>query len=312
MTKYAKIISSGSYLPEKILTNKELENIVDTTDEWITERTGIKERRISSKNETSVDMAYNASIEAINKSDINKDDIGAIFLATCTPERKFPSTAVLLQNKLDIKNAFSFDINAACTGFVYALDVAKKYIETGQIKYALVVGTEKITSLLDWNDRNTCVLFGDGSGAMIIGASNSPGIMSSTIGSDGSYKDLLTVNTDLDYIEMKGSDVFKTAVNTLGKLAKHTLEINNLSQDKLDWLVPHQANERIILAIAKKINLPKEKIIITVNKHGNTSAASIPLAFDTANSKNTFKPGEIIMLEAFGAGFTWGSILLKY
>ena len=312
MTKYAKIISSGSYLPEKILTNKELENIVDTTDEWITERTGIKERRISSKNETSVDMAYNASIEAINKSDINKDDIGAIFLATCTPERKFPSTAVLLQNKLDIKNAFSFDINAACTGFVYALDVAKKYIETGQIKYALVVGTEKITSLLDWNDRNTCVLFGDGSGAMIIGESNSPGIMSSTIGSDGSYKDLLTVNTDLDYIEMKGSDVFKTAVNTLGKLAKHTLEINNLSQDKLDWLVPHQANERIILAIAKKINLPKEKIIITVNKHGNTSAASIPLAFDTANSKNTFKPGEIIMLEAFGAGFTWGSILLKY
>tara|TARA_Y100000389_G_C17464796_1_gene524584 strand:- start:2912 stop:3850 length:939 start_codon:yes stop_codon:yes gene_type:complete len=312
MTKYAKIISSGSYLPEKILTNKELENIVDTTDEWITERTGIKERRISSKNETSVDMAYNASIEAINKSDINKDDIGAIFLATCTPERKFPSTAVLLQNKLDIKNAFSFDINAACTGFVYALDVAKKYIETGQIKYALVVGTEKITSLLDWNDRNTCVLFGDGSGAMIIGASDSPGIMSSTIGSDGSYKDLLTVNTDLDYIEMKGSDVFKTAVNTLGKLAKHTLEINNLSQDKLDWLVPHQANERIILAIAKKINLPKEKIIITVNKHGNTSAASIPLAFDTANSKNTFKPGEIIMLEAFGAGFTWGSILLKY
>ncbi len=312
MTKYAKIISSGSYLPEKILTNKELENIVDTTDEWITERTGIKERRVSSKNETSVDMAYNASIEAINKSDINKDDIGAIFLATCTPERKFPSTAVLLQNKLDMKNAFSFDINAACTGFVYALDVAKKYIETGQIKYALVVGTEKITSLLDWNDRNTCVLFGDGSGAMIIGASDSPGIMSSTIGSDGSYKDLLTVNTDLDYIEMKGSDVFKTAVNTLGKLAKHTLEINNLSQDKLDWLVPHQANERIILAIAKKINLPKEKIIITVNKHGNTSAASIPLAFDTANSKNTFKPGEIIMLEAFGAGFTWGSILLKY
>ena len=251
MSKFAKIISSGSYLPEKILTNKELENIVDTSDEWITERTGIKERRVSSKEETSVDMAYEASIDAIEKSSINKDDIGAIILATCTPERKFPSTAVLLQNRLNIKNAFSVDLNAACTGFIYALDIAKKYIESGQIKYALVVGTEKITSLLDWTDRNTCVLFGDGAGAMIIGSSSNPGIMSSTIGSDGSYKDLLSVNTDLEYIEMKGSDVFKIAVNTLGKLAKHTLQINNLEQDQLDWLVPHQANERIILAIAK-------------------------------------------------------------
>jgi 3-oxoacyl-[acyl-carrier-protein] synthase-3 len=312
MTKYAKIISSGSYLPKNILTNKELESRVDTSDEWITERTGIKERRVADENETSVDLAYKASLDAISKSSINKNDIGAIFLATCTPERKFPSSAVLLQNKLNIKDAFSFDINAACTGFVYALDVAKKYIESGQIKYALVVGTEKITSLLDWTDRNTCVLFGDGSGAMIIGASNEPGIISSTIGSDGSFKDLLTVNTDLEYIEMKGSDVFKTAVNTLGKLAKHTLEINSIEQGELDWLVPHQANERIILAIAKKINLSKDKIIITVNKHGNTSAASIPLAFDAANSKNTFKAGDMIMLEAFGAGFTWGSVLLKY
>tara|TARA_B100001113_G_scaffold338867_1_gene321461 strand:- start:869 stop:1807 length:939 start_codon:yes stop_codon:yes gene_type:complete len=312
MTKFSKIISSGSYLPERILTNKELENMVDTSDEWITERTGIKERRVASKDESSVDLAYKASIDAIDKSDIDKNDIGAIFLATCTPERKFPSTAVLLQNRLDIKNAFSFDINAACTGFVYALDIAKKYIESGQIKYALVVGTEKITSLLDWTDRNTCVLFGDGSGAMILGLSNEPGILSSTIGSDGSFKDLLTVNTDLEYIEMKGSDVFKTAVNTLGKLAKHTLELNNLEQDSLDWLVPHQANERIILAIAKKINLPKDKIVITVHKHGNTSAASIPLAFDEANSNGIFKTGDNIMLEAFGAGFTWGSILLKF
>ena len=312
MTKFSKIISSGSYLPEKILTNKELENMVDTSDEWITERTGIKERRVAAEDETSVDLAYKASIDAIKKSNIDKNEIGAIFLATCTPERKFPSTAVLLQNRLDIKNAFSFDINAACTGFVYALDIAKKYIESGQIKYALVVGTEKITSLLDWSDRNTCVLFGDGSGAMILCASDEPGILSSTIGSDGSFKDLLTVNTDLEYIEMKGSDVFKTAVNTLGKLAKHTLEINNLEQNQLDWLVPHQANERIILAIAKKINLSREKIIITVNKHGNTSAASIPLAFDEANSNGVFKTGDTIMLEAFGAGFTWGSVLLKY
>lgn len=312
MSKFAKIISSGSYLPEKILTNKELESIVDTSDKWITERTGIKERRISSEDETSLDMAYHASKNAIDNSGIKKEEIGAIFLATCTPERKFPSTAVLLQNRLSIKNAFSLDLNAACTGFIYALDVAKKYIESGQVKYALVVGTEKITSLLDWSDRNTCVLFGDGAGAMLVGASDNAGILSSTIGSDGSYKDLLTVNTDLDYIEMKGSDVFKTAVNTLGKLAKHTLEINNIEQDELNWLVPHQANERIILAIAKKINLPHDKIIITVNKHGNTSAASIPLAFDHANSNNIFKPGEYIMLEAFGAGFTWGSILLRF
>ena len=312
MSKFAKIISSGSYLPEKILTNKELESIVDTSDEWITERTGIKERRVSSEEETSVDMAYHASKNAIENSGIKMDDIGAIFLATCTPERKFPSTAVLLQNRLNIKNAFSVDLNAACTGFVYALDIAKKYIESGQVKYALVVGTEKITSLLDWTDRNTCVLFGDGAGAMVLAASETPGILSSTIGSDGSYKDLLTVNTDLEYIEMKGSDVFKTAVNTLGKLAKHTLEINNINQGELDWLVPHQANERIILAIAKKINLDHDKIIITVNKHGNTSAASIPLAFDHANSKSTFKAGDHIMLEAFGAGFTWGSVLLRF
>ena len=312
MTKSAKIISSGSYLPDKVLTNKELEGMVDTSDKWITERTGIKERRVASENQSSVDLAYEASKDAIHKSGINMEDIGAIFLATCTPERKFPSTAVLLQNRLGLQSAFSFDINAACTGFIYALDVAKKYIESGQIKYALVVGTEKITSLLDWSDRNTCVLFGDGAGAMVLSASDEPGLLSSTIGSDGSFKDLLTVNTDLEYIEMKGSDVFKTAVNTLGKLAKHTLEINNLEQDSLDWLVPHQANERIILAIAKKINLPKDKIIITVDKHGNTSAASIPLAFDKANSNSVFKAGDVIMLEAFGAGFTWGSILLKY
>ena len=312
MNKYAKIISSGSYLPDKILTNKELENMVDTSDQWIKERTGIKERRVASQDQSSVDLAYEASMDAIRKSNIDINNIGAIFLATCTPERKFPSTAVLLQNSLGLHNAFSFDINAACTGFIYALDVAKKYIESGQIKYALVVGTEKITSLLDWTDRNTCVLFGDGAGAMILGASDEPGLLSSTIGSDGSFKDLLTVNTDLEYIEMKGSDVFKTAVNTLGKLAKHTLEINNIEQDRLDWLVPHQANERIILAIAKKINLSKDRIIITVDRHGNTSAASIPLAFDEANSNDVFKTGDIIMLEAFGAGFTWGSVLLKY
>ena len=235
-----------------------------------------------------------------------------IIVATTTPERKFPSSAVLLQNKMNIAQGFAFDINAACTGFVYALDIADKYIQSGLVKNALVVGTEKITSLLDWKDRNTCVLFGDGAGAVILSASSEPGVLSSTIGSDGSYKDLLTVNTDPEYIEMKGNDVFKIAVNTMGKLAISTLVKNNMNIDQVDWLIPHQANSRIINAIAKKISLPNDKVIMTVDKHGNTSAASIPLALDEANTKGLLKKNDIIMFEAFGAGFTWGSTLLKF
>ena len=309
---FSKIISTGSYLPKKILTNQDIERIVDTSNEWIIERTGIEERHIASTEESSVDMAYNASLDAIERSNIKVQDIDMIVVATTTPERKFPSTAVLLQNKLDLKNCSAFDINAACTGFVYAIDIADQYIKNGTSKNVLVVGTEKITSLLDWKDRNTCVLFGDGAGAVLLSASESPGIISSTIVSDGSYKDLLTVNTDPEFIEMKGNDVFKIAVNTLGELATSTLEKNNISADELDWFIPHQANSRIILAIAKKIKLPKEKIIITVNKHGNTSAASIPLALDDSNKKGLLKEGNLIMFEAFGAGFTWGSNLLRF
>ncbi len=309
---FSKIISTGSYLPKKVLTNQDLERIVDTSNEWIIERTGIEERHIASTEESSVDMAYHASLDAIERSNIKVQDIDMIVVATTTPERKFPSTAVLLQNKLDLKNCSAFDINAACTGFVYAIDIADQYIKNGTSKNVLVVGTEKITSLLDWKDRNTCVLFGDGAGAVLLSASESPGIISSTIVSDGSYKDLLTVNTDPEFIEMKGNDVFKIAVNTLGELATSTLEKNNISADELDWFIPHQANSRIILAIAKKIKLPKEKIIITVNKHGNTSAASIPLALDDSNKKGLLKEGNLIMFEAFGAGFTWGSNLLRF
>ena len=312
MQKYSKIISTGSYLPEKILTNKDLEQMVDTSHEWIIERTGIESRHIANENESSVDMAYSASLNAIKNANIDSNVIDMIIVATTTPERKFPSTAVLLQNKLKNNKAFAFDLNAACTGFIYALDVADTYIKNGIANYVLVVGTEKITSLLDWSDRNTCVLFGDGAGVAILGSSNTPGIISNTIGSDGSYKDLLTVNTDREVIEMRGNDVFKIAVNTMGKLAAETLEKNSMTIDSLNWLIPHQANSRIINAVARKINLPQEKIIMTVNKHGNTSAASIPLALDYANSNNFIKENDIIMFEAFGAGFTWGSTLLKY
>ena len=309
---YSKVIGSGSYLPEKILTNHDLAKIVDTSHDWIFERTGIEQRHIASENESSVDMAYQASLKAISMAQLSPDDIDMIIVATATPERKFPSTAVLLQNNLKIEQGFAFDINAACTGFVYALDVADKYIQSRVAKNILVVGSEKMSSLLDWKDRNTCVLFGDGAGAVILSGSNKPGILSTNIGSNGSYKDLLTVNIDSEFIEMKGNDVFKIAVKTMGKLAVSTLEKNNISIDQIDWLIPHQANSRIINAIAKKISLPNEKVILTVNKHGNTSAASIPLAFDDAYHNGYLKEGNLVMLEAFGAGFTWGSVLLKF
>jgi len=310
--KYSRIISTGSYLPEKILTNYDLEKMVDTSHDWIFERTGINQRHIADENESTVDMAYEASLKSIEKSNINAEDIDMIIVATTTPERAFPSTAVLLQNKLDIKDCFAFDINAACTGFIYALDVADKYIKNNSINNILVIGTEKMSTLVDWSDRNTCVLFGDGAGSVIIGSSNNPGIISSTIGSNGNYKDLLTVNPDSDFIEMKGNDVFKIAVNTMGKIARETLDQHDLKIDDVDWLIPHQANSRIISAIAKKLSLPSEKIIMTVGNHGNTSAASIPLAIDYAVESGDLKKEDTILLEAFGAGFTWGSTLLKF
>ena len=310
--KYSRIISTGSYLPEKILTNHDLEKMVDTSHDWIFERTGINQRHIANDDESTVDMAYKASLKSIERSDISAKDIHMIIVATTTPERAFPSTAVLLQNKLDIKDCFAFDVNAACTGFIYALDVADKYLKNNTINTILVIGAEKMSSLLDWSDRNTCVLFGDGAGAVILSSSNTPGIISSTIGSNGGYKDLLTVNPDSDFIEMKGNDVFKIAVNTMGKIARETLDENDLKIDDVDWLIPHQANSRIINAIAKKLSLPTGKIILTVGNHGNTSAASIPLAIDYAAQTGDLKKEDTILLEAFGAGFTWGSTLLKF
>ena len=309
---FSKIISTGSYLPKKVLTNYDLEKLVDTSHDWIFERTGINQRCIADDSESSVDMAYRASLIALERSGLDTQDIDMIIVATTTPERIFPSSAVLLQNKLKIDDSFAFDINAACTGFIYALDVADKYIKNNIVSNVLVVGTEKMSSIVDWGDRNTCVLFGDGAGACMVSSSDKPGIISSKIGSNGSYKDLLTVNPDTDFIEMKGNDVFKIAVNTMGKLAVSTLKENNMNIDQVDWLIPHQANSRIINAIAKKISLPNDKVIMTVDKHGNTSAASIPLALDDANKRGVLRSNHIIMFEAFGAGFTWGSTLLKF
>ena len=309
---FSKIISTGSYLPKKVLTNYDLEKLVDTSHDWIFERTGINQRCIADDNESSVDMAYRASLIALERSGLNTQDIDMIIVATTTPERIFPSSAVLLQNKLKIDDSFAFDINAACTGFIYALDIADKYIKNNIVSNVLVVGAEKMSSIVDWSDRNTCVLFGDGAGACIVSSSDKPGIISSKIGSNGSYKDLLTVNPDTDFIEMKGNDVFKIAVNTMGKLAKDTLISNDISIDQIDWLIPHQANSRIINAIAKKLSLPTDKVIMTVGDHGNTSAASIPLAMDYANNNNILKNNDMVLLEAFGAGFTWGSTLLKF
>ena len=310
--QFSKIISIGSYLPEKILTNHDLEKLVDTSHEWIFERTGINQRHIANEKESSVDMAYNASLISIERSGKSLEEIDMIIVATTTPERVFPSTAVLLQNKLGIEDCFAFDLNAACTGFIYALDIADKYIRNNSVTNVLVVGTEKMSTLVDWNDRNTCVLFGDGAGAAVLTASDKAGIISTTIGSNGTYKDLLTVNPESDFIEMQGNDVFKIAVNTMGKLAKDTLDSNNLSIDQIDWLIPHQANSRIINAIAKKLSLPSSKIILTVGDHGNTSAASIPLAMDYAFTNGKLKDNDMVLLEAFGAGFTWGSTLLKF
>ena len=306
---YSRIIGTGSYLPEKILTNKNLESIVDTTDEWIVERTGIKQRHIAEDNESTSSMAINASIDAIKSSGVSAKDIDLVIVATTTPDQIFPSTACIVQNKLNIV-APAFDVQAACTGFIYALSVADNYIRTGMSKNILVIGSEKYSNLLDWNDRSTCVLFGDGAGAVILSADSNQGIISSHIHADGQYNDLLSVENN--QIKMKGNEVFKVAVNTLSKLVDETLTNNNMDKTSIDWLVPHQANLRIIKAAAKKLSLPLDQVVITVDNHANTSAASIPLALNEAVKDGRIKEDQVLLLEAFGSGFTWGSVLLRY
>ena len=318
---YSRIIGTGSYLPEKVLTNHDLENMVETSDQWIQDRTGIKKRHIVAENETTTDLAFFAAEKAIEAAGISPEDIDLIIVATTTPTRIFPSTASLLQEKLNISGCPAFDLQAVCTGFIYALTVADKFIKSGSVKNALVIGAESLSRIVDWTDRNTCVLFGDGAGAVILQASEETGILSTHIHSDGQYNALLTVprgpgaalsEEALPYIEMQGNDVFKVAVRTLSNIVDETLIANNLDKQDIDWLIPHQANIRIISATAKKLNMSMDQVVVTVHEHGNTSAASIPLALDVAVRDGRIQRGETLLLEAFGGGFTWGSALLKF
>lgn len=319
---YSRITGTGSYLPEKTLTNTDLEHMVETSDEWIVARTGIRERHIAAEGETTCDLAEHAARAAMQAAKVHHSQIDLIVVATTTPDLVFPSTASLLQERLGIHGCGAFDVQAVCTGFVYALSVADKFIRTGDAKCALVVGAETLSRIVDWTDRGTCILFGDGAGAVVLEASEEQGIISTHIHSDGQFKNLLQVptgvSTDYDavlegnaYIEMKGNEVFRMAVNTLGRIVDETLEHNNMTKAEVDWLVPHQANIRIINATAKKLDLPLDNVVITVDRHGNTSAASIPLAYDEAVRDGRIKRGETVMMEAFGGGFTWGSVLLK-
>ncbi|VAX07563.1 3-oxoacyl-[acyl-carrier-protein] synthase, KASIII [hydrothermal vent metagenome] len=319
---YSRIAGTGSYLPEKILTNADLEKMVDTTDQWITERTGIKKRHIA-EGQTTCDLAEQAALKAIEAAGIKNDDIDLIIVATTTANRVFPSTACLLQERLDIHGCPAFDIQAVCTGFVYALGMADMFVTTGKAKHALVIGAETLSNIVDWTDRGTCILFGDGAGAVVLSANSETGILSTHMHADGQYKDLLTVHGGISEnpekfkageakMEMRGNEVFKVAVNTLGRIVDETLAANNMQKSNIDWLVPHQANIRIIKATAKKLNMSMDKVVVTVDEHGNTSAASVPLALDTAVRDGRIKRGDMLLLEAFGGGFTWGSALLKY
>jgi len=320
--KYSKIIGTGSYLPNKVLTNFELEEMVETTHDWIVERTGIHERRIADETETPVYMAEMAAKDAMEKAGITAKDIDLIIIATTTPEKMFPSTACMLQQRLGIGGCAAFDLNStACAGYIYAISIADKYIKSGACKNALVIGSEVMSKVVDWSDRSTCVLFGDGAGAVILSESDEPGILSTHIHADGTHKDVLSLNASIGkpfevekalYVQMKGNQLFKLAVNLLGKLFDETLEHNNLQKSDVDWLVPHQANIRIIQSMAKKLSLPLERVAITLDKHGNTSSASIPLALDKAVSLNQIKRGDMLMLEGIGGGLAWGSALIKY
>ena len=316
-------MGTGGYLPEKVLTNADLEKMVDTTDEWITERTGIKKRHVAVDGETTCDLAEKAARNAMDAAGVTKDDIDLIVVATTTPDRIFPSTACLLQQRLDIHGCAAFDVQAVCTGFVYALGVADKFIKTGSAKNALVIGAETMSRTVDWTDRTTCVLFGDGAGAVVLSASDEPGVLSTHLHADGQYEALLTMPAGVSekpelfksgeaYMQMKGNEVFKMAVNTLGRIVDETLEANNMEKSDIDWLVPHQANIRIINATAKKLSMSSDNVVVTVDEHGNTSAASVPLALDVAVRDGRIKKGQTVLLEAFGGGFTWGSALLKF
>ncbi len=319
MSIRSKIISTGSYLPEKIMTNSDLEKIVDTSDEWIFQRSGIKQRHIAADDQSTADMAVIAAKNAIEQAGISPEDIDGIIVATTTPDQTFPSVAVRVQSALDVPVGVAFDVQAVCTGFVYALSVADNFIKAGQLKRILVIGAEKMSAILDWEDRTTCVLFGDGAGAVILEAQEGgdAGILSSHLYADGRLKDILYTDGGVSttgqsgHIVMHGREVFKHAVNLMADAVRKALEENKLEASDINWLVPHQANIRIIEATAKKLSLPMERVVVTVENHGNTSAASIPLAFDHAMRSGKIKDGDLVLFEALGGGLTWGSALVR-
>ena len=318
----SKIISIGSYIPNNTVTNKDLEKTVDTTDEWIVSRTGIKQRPIADSSQATSDLAFKAATIAIERAKIDKNDIDLIIVGTCTPDVATPNVGTLIQKRLGLSNFPAFSIEAACSGFIYALNIADKFIKTGESKCALVVGAETLSRITNWDDRNTCVLFADGAGAAILKPTDDKGIIFSELGANGEYADLLHVpygtsrkpeksSKDDYFLRMSGNEVFKVAVKTLEEIAIDALKKSNIQSKDVDWFIPHQANVRIIQAVAKRLELPEEKVILSMDIHGNTSAASIPLAFDRAVQDGRIKKGDTILMQSFGAGFTWGSVLLE-
>ena len=322
---YSRIIGTGSHLPKKVVTNHDLEKILDTDDQWIRDRTGIRERRISSAEEPTTVLAENACRKALEAADVDPGEIDLLVLGTTTPDLIFPSSACLIQKKLGLPDCGAMDVNAACSGFIYALSIADKFIRCGDAKKVLVCGAETLSSLINWNKRETAVIFGDGAGAMVLEASAEPGILSTHIHANGNYADLLNTEVGVSRgfeglkdndgkaeLMMKGNEVFKVAVRTLGRIVDETLAANNMDKSELDWLIPHQANLRIISATARKLDMNMEQVVVTVDRHGNTSAASVPLALDEAVRDGRIKRGDMLLLEAFGGGFTWGSALIKF
>ncbi len=327
MAKRLKIIGTGSYLPEKILTNLDLEKMVDTSDQWITERTGIKERRIADENTAVSDLMTKAAKNAIEMAGISKEEIDGIIVATVTPDMMFPSTACIVQNNLEIKQGFAFDLSAGCSGFLYALEVAQNFIVSGKYKKLLVIGGETLSKITNWEDRNTCVLFGDGAGAAIVeGSDDDSGLLSSTIGAKGEYGDLLyqpaggsrmpaskeTVEKNLHTVFMNGREVFNHAVRTMVSAANEALEKAGVSGDDIDIFIPHQANVRIMQSTAKRLHIPIEKVFINIDKYANTSAGTLPIALDQAVRNGQIKKGDLILFDVFGAGLTWGAAVMRW